>query len=179
MKIITAIGIEKIINRLKNELYCEIMCKDIIYEDGIFEYLEINSKIDYIIINLEIIKINNLENIIKKIKLINDRINLIFLINNKKIINNNFENNNNIFFININNYLFKNIEKALNKKIENNYNEKNNKVLLNENNYLKINCISDNKKINNKINEKNKIKIISICRSKWSRKEYFYRLFFK
>ena len=48
MRIITAIGIEKIIRRIKNEIKCEILGLDIIYEDGIIENIQENNNIDYI-----------------------------------------------------------------------------------------------------------------------------------
>ena len=114
--LITAIGIEKLNKRISEELDCDLLCKDILYEEGIFEYLEKNSKINFIIINLDFLIINNIKNFIEKIKKINKNINIIFLTNNKNEKNENFEN---VKYININNYVFKNIEKEIVSNTEN------------------------------------------------------------
>lgn len=73
---ITAIGNPKICNELK-DYNINIVSNDIQYKEGILEYLENNSKIDYVIINEEIpgnLKTNelvfNIKKINKKIKII-------------------------------------------------------------------------------------------------------------
>ena len=48
-RVITAIGNPEINEKLKNE-NIDIVCGDILYKEGILEFLEINNKIDYIII---------------------------------------------------------------------------------------------------------------------------------
>ena len=49
-RVITAIGNPEINEKLKKE-NIEIVCTDILYKEGILEFLEINNKIDYILIN--------------------------------------------------------------------------------------------------------------------------------
>ncbi len=189
MKILTAIGLEKIIYKIKNEINCEIICNDILYEDGIFEFLEKDSDVDYIIINLEKIIIKNIEENTNKIKKINNKIKIIYLIKNKeKILELNLEEKikekNSLKFILINNYLFRNIKKEIeinNNNIFNNYfdekisekiNEENSEKIYYENNSKNIknkkinkmiNIIFKNKKNNDNLKKENKNKIISIC----------------
>ena len=78
MKIVTAIGIEKLYRRIKDEIPCEILCNDILYEDGIFECLENKNEIDCIIINSEKLLIENIKEFIKRIKEKNKNILIIF-----------------------------------------------------------------------------------------------------
>lgn len=146
MRIITAIGIEKIIRRIKNEIKCEVIGLDITYEDGIIESIQENSNIDYIIINEKILEKYNFQKIEEIINNINKEIKIIFLLNEKNEV---IKENEKIKYIYINNYLFKNIEKELNKnerKLEK-VTEKNNKDL---------------EKIN-KTNIKKEIKVICIA----------------
>ena len=87
-KIITAINNPKLNEELKKQNNFEIVCKDIQYKEAILEILEENKKIDIIIISEQILGEINFENLIKKIKLINEKIKIIFILENK---NNNLE----------------------------------------------------------------------------------------
>ncbi len=149
MKIVTAIGIEKIYRRIKDEIPCEILCNDILYEEGIFECLENKKEIDCIIINIENLLINNINEFTKKIKEKNKNIIIIFLVKNKKEIEYEDEF---VKYININNYLFKNIEKEI---LKNNY------------------VISENEYKTNQNKEKENIKIISVAGSNGTGKSIF------
>lgn len=138
-KIITAIGNEKIYRRIKENAESEIICKDILYEDGIFEVLEKENNIDFILISEEIIENNNFEKIIKKINKYNNKIKIIVLLKNKR---ENLEENKNVKYININNYVFKNIEKELIKNKEINFENKKSLPKKDEKNNKKIKIIS-------------------------------------
>ena len=87
-KIITAIGNPTINEALKEENY-DIVCADILYKEGILELLEINNKVDYIIINDKLEGKINTEDLIEKIKILNKNLKIILIskneINNKKI----------------------------------------------------------------------------------------------
>lgn len=158
-KIITAIGNEKLVRRIKEEINCEISCKDILYGEGIFEYLENDKNIDFIILNIEILLIENIDKFVEKINKYNKNIKIIFLIQNK---NGNMKEYNNVIYININNYVFKNIEKELIKNDNENY------IEIDKNNYIdKIIEKSDN------------IKIISIAGSNGVGKSVFTACFAK
>lgn len=158
-KIITAIGIEKIYRRIKEEIDCEILCKDILYEDGIFEVLENESKIDFIIINKEYLLINNYKNFINRIFIINRNIKIIILLNNKE---ENIKEFNNVKYIFINNYLFKNIKKEI------------------VNNYVDDFYITSKEDHNKNFKEKgNSVKIISVAGSSGVGKSIFTASFAK
>ena len=153
MKIVTAIGIEKLYRRIKDEIPCEILCNDILYEDGIFECLENKNEIDCIIINSEKLLIENIKEFIKRIKEINKNILIIFLVKDKKEIKYEDEN---VKYIAINNYVFKNIEKEI---LKTNY------IIKESDNR------SNNKKEDLKIKEN--IKIISIAGNNGTGKSIF------
>ena len=106
MKIITAIGNPEINEELNKDDFYEIIGVDIQYQDGVFEILENNKNIDYLILNLNIIgelnEIDFLEKIIEK----NNKLKLIIILEkeNEKIINYlNLKNINNILLKNKNN----------------------------------------------------------------------------
>lgn len=83
-KIITAIGDENLNIFLKKQNNIEVIGNDIQYQEGIFEILEKNNNIDFLIFS-ELIKGNLLiEKIVEKIKLINNNINIIIILENKK-----------------------------------------------------------------------------------------------
>lgn len=138
-KIITAIGIEKIHRRIKEEIDCDILCKDILYEEGIFEVLENESKVDFIIVNKDYLSINNFKDFIDKIIKINRNIKIIILLNNKE---ENIKEYNNTKYIFINNYLFKNIKKEINNNNDNNFyiinKEKNDDIFKEKESNIKI-----------------------------------------
>ncbi len=149
-QIITAIGIERICRRIKDEIECDVVCKDILYKEGIFEFLENKSKVDIIIINKDFLLINNLKDFIDEIFKINKNVKIIILLNNKEDKNIEYEN---VKYIFINNYLFKNIEKEITRNNNENFNTK---------------CKKEEIK-----KERNKIKIVSIAGSNGVGKSIF------
>lgn len=112
MEIITAIGNPKINEELRKDNFYNVIGVDIQYQDGVFEILEKNKNINYLILNLNIFgelnEIDFFEKIIEK----NKQIKLIIILekNNEKLINY-------LFSKNIKNILLKN---------KNNLNEINN-----------------------------------------------------
>ena len=83
-KIITALGNPLLNNKLLEESDLLILSKDIQYQDGIFELLKKEEEINYLILS-EILPGNNeLKNLINKIKKINNKINIIVILENKK-----------------------------------------------------------------------------------------------
>ena len=85
-KILTAINNPKLNEELKKESNFQIIGKDIQYKEAILEVLEKNNKIDLIILSDKIPGEIKLENLIEKIKLENDKIKIIFILekeNNK------------------------------------------------------------------------------------------------
>lgn len=82
-KIITAINNPKLNEELKKENNFEIIGKDIQYKEAILEILEKINNIDLIIINEKIPGEITIEKLIKKIKLINEKIKIIFILENK------------------------------------------------------------------------------------------------
>ena len=79
-KIITAICNPNLNEELKKQKNIEIVCKDIQYREAILEILEKNKDIDYIIISENIPGEINIEDLITKIKNINKKIKIIFLL---------------------------------------------------------------------------------------------------
>lgn len=155
IRIITAIGNSNLNNELKKYEDFDIVGNDIIYSEGIFELLEKNTDVKYLILGENFSE--NINYCINKIKEINKKINIIFIINKK---NKNLEDQlykkgiQEIFYEdeeieNIINYLkTKNIE-YLNLELRNEINDLK-KILLEEN----------NKKINKRANKK---LIIGVC----------------
>ena len=133
IKILTAIGNENLNKILKEKNKFEVIENDIFYKEGILEFLEENKNIDILILYEKLSGEINIIELIKKIKIINEKINLFFILENKneekeKILKK--ENIKNVFFedeININ-LIIEKIE-----KIKLNDNEK----LIEEINYLK------------------------------------------
>ena len=103
MKIITAIGNPEINEELNKDDFYEVIGVDIQYQDGVFEILELNKNIDYLILNLNIIGELNEIDFIEKIFEENKKLNLIIILEkeNEKIINY-------LFSKNIKNILLKN-----------------------------------------------------------------------
>ena len=122
-KIITAINNPKLNEELKKENNFEIVCKDIQYKEAILEILEKNKNIDLIIISEQILGEINFEKLIEKIKLINDKIKIIFILEkeNEELENILIKNNINEIYYNNEINLFELI-KIINKK-ENNLEE--------------------------------------------------------
>ena len=77
--IITALNNPYINNELKKEKNINIKNKDIIYKEGIIEILEKDKNINLIIINYDLEGKIEIETLIKKIKKINDKIDIIFI----------------------------------------------------------------------------------------------------
>lgn len=77
--IITAIANPKINEQLKKEKYIKIIYKDLQYSEAILDVINEEQKIDFIIINEEIIKEKNLENFLKNIKK-NNKIKIIIIL---------------------------------------------------------------------------------------------------
>ena len=162
IKILTAIGNENLNKILKEKNKFEVIENDIFYKEGILEYLEKNKNIDILILYEKLSGEINIIELIKKIKIINEKINLFFILENKneekeKILKK--ENIKNVFFedeININ-LIIEKIE-----KIKLNDNEK----LIEEINYLKNIINKKNEELikyqKNIINKKNEKKLIII-----------------
>ncbi len=187
-KIITAIGTPEVNEKLKQIKEFEIIGNDIQYQEGILDILEKEKDIDFLILS-ELIPGNiSIENLIKKIKNLNNNIKIIIILEKEKIKLEEFLKSENIFSIIYNNKieineiikLIKNKKETENEKIkkeleelkeiiinQNNKKIKNN-YLINLKNIYKKNIINNlinknNKKNNNKISKKNNNKeIISI-----------------
>ena len=83
-KIITALGNPLLNDKLKEEEDLKILTKDIQYQDGIFESLEKEHKIDYLILSEILLGEYKIENLIEKIKEKNNKIKIIVILENKK-----------------------------------------------------------------------------------------------
>ena len=79
-KIITAIGNPKLNEELKKENNFEIIGKDLQYKEAILEILEKNKKIDFIIISENLLGNISFENLFEKINLLNNKIKIIFIL---------------------------------------------------------------------------------------------------
>ncbi len=84
-RIITAIDNPKLNEELKKEKNFQIIGKDIQYKEAILETLEENNNIDIIILSENILGEIKLEKLIEKIKLINDQIKIIFILEKENI----------------------------------------------------------------------------------------------
>lgn len=135
MKVITAIGNPKVNEELKKDDFYEVIGVDIQYQDGIFEILEENKNIDYLILNLNLIGELNENELIEKILEENKKIKLIIILEkeNEKIINY-------LFLKNIKNILLKNknnlneINNIIKNNKEINFFDENNNLIFNFNN---------------------------------------------
>ena len=122
IKVLTAIGNENLNNVLKKQGDFEILENDIFYKEGILEFLEKNNDVDILILYENLAGEINIINLINKIKIINNEINIFCILENKNDVLENLlknENIKNIFYINeinINDF----IEKIKNAKINNN-----------------------------------------------------------
>ena len=86
MNILTAINNQKIFNELKNIKKIKIISNDILYKEGILEILEKNKKINYILLSEKIYGQIKIEELINKIKKINNKINIIIILYKKDLI---------------------------------------------------------------------------------------------
>jgi len=99
MEIITGINNEKIFNELKKKKNINIVSRDIQYKEGIIEILEKNKDINYIIINEKLNGQIKIEDMINSIKNINQKIDIIIILNKKDIIKEEYLVKNKIKFI--------------------------------------------------------------------------------
>jgi hypothetical protein len=148
-KIITAINNPELNEELKKEKNVELICKDIQYKEGILEILEMNLEIDYIFINFDLPGQISFDNLLKRIKRINENINILVFIKKDVKKNYNFLENKNIKIIFFENNININL-------LKNKNDEKKELHYLKNENSKKDNF--DNSK-NNRINLKNIIKI--------------------
>ena len=82
--IITALGNPILNDKLNLEEEFNILTKDIQYQDGIFEILEKEEKIDFLILSEILLGENKIEKLVEKIKEKNHKINIIVILENKK-----------------------------------------------------------------------------------------------
>ena len=129
MNIITAIENKKINEQLKNIKNINILNSDIQYKEGILEYLEKDSKVEIIIIKENLPGQIKILDLIKEIIKINNKIEIIVLINENNF--GKYINNQNIKYIYLEKITTNNILKILN--INNNIKNKKEK-----NNIIKI-----------------------------------------
>ena len=99
MNAITAINNEKIFKELKNKNDINIILNDIQYKEGILEILEKNKNIDFVIINENLNGQIKVEELIKKIKKINSKINIIIILNKKDLKKEDYLTKNKIKFV--------------------------------------------------------------------------------
>ena len=83
-KIITALGNPYLNTKLTKEKNFNIIAKDIQYQDGIFEILENNKEIDFLILSELLLGKYEIGELIEKIKLKNNDIKIIVIIENEK-----------------------------------------------------------------------------------------------
>ena len=133
-RIITAIGNPELNKELRIK-DINVLCGDILYKEGIIEFLEKNNDIDFIIINENLSGNISIENLVQQIKEINKNIKIILITKN----------------INSEIKVFRKIENAESKKIID--------IIINKKSYYDMKTIP----INNFFNEETKDgKIISI-----------------
>ena len=170
-KTIIAINNNKLEKKIKENNTIEIVSNNLQYREAILEVLEKNRNIDFILINEELPGIISIEELIKKIKIINNKTNIIIFLEKENINKINKLNNldvNNIYInrkTNINkiiNLIIQNNNKIKDKKTEekinNKISSKNNKLIKIDNlKNIKLNKIESNINLNNKYNKKNKL----------------------
>ena len=106
--VLLAIDDKKLIKKIEEDNNINLVNNNLQYREAILEILEKNKNIDFILINENLPGLISIEELIKKIKIINNKINIIFFlekydINKKNKLNN--LNIDNIYFnkkININ-----------------------------------------------------------------------------
>lgn len=184
MKIITAIGDTYLNERLKQIEECDVLEKDIQYQDGILEALSEIEAIDLLILSDNILGNYDFYLLINKIEKINKNIELIIFLKEKNIDIENFLNSKNIYkiyYLNKNGYdlflyyfnsKFNNIKKEVKKEIDEfkkiiqknsnkNYKYNVKKIHLKTSNFTSKKYKNINK-INSKIYEKSYSKMIVI-----------------
>ena len=113
MNIITAINNSKIISELKYNKKINIISNDIQYKEGILEILEKNKNINYIIFYENLNGQIKIEELINKIKKINNKIKIIIILDKKDLIKEEYLIKNKIKFIFKENISAKNILEIL------------------------------------------------------------------
>ena len=171
-KIITALGNYLLNDKLLEQKEFQVISRDIQYQEGIFEILEKNNNIDYLILSEILPGENNILELVEKIKEQDKYIKIIIILENK-----NEELENKLYLKNINkiyydnqieideiiNYL-KNESKNENEKIKDEI-EKLKKILIENNILIEENKLKNNELLKTNIKEnntKNK-KVISIA----------------
>ena len=175
IKIITALGNPEVNNRLRNIEEFEVLKNDIQYQDGILEALDNEKNINYLILSEIIPGENKIEDLIEKIKLKNNTLKIIIILENKKEELENYLYSKGIKKIFYNNQveiqeiinLIKNKKEIENEELKNEINNLK-EILLNKNTKENKKIINLNKEKNkidkNKINNKKyKNEIISVC----------------
>lgn len=113
---ITAINNKVILKQIKENNNIQLINTDILYKEGILEFLEINKKIDLIILKENIQgNIDTIE-LIKKIKLINNKIKIVILLSNNNLNLEEKLKNNNVYIIYIKNNNINNIMNFIEKR---------------------------------------------------------------
>lgn len=150
-KIITALAEPQLNNELKKEKDFIVIGKDIQYQEGVIEILETEKEVDFLIISEALPGNEKLENLIEKIKQINNEVNIVIILENKKE-----ELEKNLYSKNVYLILYNKIEiKEIIKLIKNKKEDENEKIKKKINDLKKI-IIEQNSK--NKQNKKQKIK---------------------
>lgn len=150
-KIITALAEPQLNNELKKEKDFIVIGKDIQYQEGVIEILETEKEVDFLIISEVLPGNEKIENLIEKIRQINNEVNIVIILENKKE-----ELEKNLYSKNVYLILYNKIEiKEIIKLIKNKKEDENEKIKKEINDLKKI-IIEQNSK--NKQNKKQKIK---------------------
>ena len=150
-KIITALAEPQLNNELKKEKDFIVIGKDIQYQEGVIEILETEKEVDFLIISEALPGNEKIENLIEKIKQINNEVNIVIILENKKE-----ELEKNLYSKNVYLILYNKIEiKEIIKLIKNKKENENEKIKKEINDLKKI-IIEQNSK--NKQNKRQKIK---------------------
>ena len=150
-KIITALAEPQLNNELKKEKDFIVIGKDIQYQEGVIEILETEKEVDFLIISEALPGNEKIENLIEKIKQINNEVNIVIILENKKE-----ELEKNLYSKNVYLILYNKIEiKEIIKLIKNKKEDENEKIKKEINDLKKI-IIEQNSK--NRQNKKQKIK---------------------
>ena len=163
-KIITAIGNKNLNEGLQKEKDFEIVTEDILYQEGILELLEKNNNIDYLILSQILPGNYEIKELIDKIKLKNNYIKIILILDNKNEELENYFYAKGIFYIFYNNEielkdiinLIKNNKKDENENIKKEIEELKRALIEKENKKLFINKYKIMKNSVSRLKEKNK-----------------------
>ena len=99
MKIITALGNEKINEKIKKGINLEIIFNDIQYQEALLEILEKNKNIDFVIVSETLNGQIKIEELIKRIKKNNSKIEILIILNKRDLIKEEYLIKNKIKFI--------------------------------------------------------------------------------